>query len=199
MGTVQSVLNIFSCNREINSDASILWKLNKHGLLSTCLLPQSCLEILCLFAVFSLKFSASKLLYRLLWWQMVKNLPAMCETQVWSLGWEDPLEKEMATTPVFLPGESHGQRSLASYHLQGRKGSGTTEWLAHTHELPCTCAILVLCCVPPGCEHSLFHSSLKISVSVSIWWCHERVECLIGCDGGQFHTVCDILPYCCFF
>ena len=29
--------------------------------------------------------------------QMVKNLPAMQETQVLSLGWEDPLEKEMAT------------------------------------------------------------------------------------------------------
>ena len=29
--------------------------------------------------------------------QMVKNLPAMQETQVWSLGWEDPLEKRMAT------------------------------------------------------------------------------------------------------
>ena len=28
--------------------------------------------------------------------QMVKNLPAMHETQVQSLGWEDPLEKEMA-------------------------------------------------------------------------------------------------------
>ena len=29
--------------------------------------------------------------------QMVKCLPTMRETQVWSLGWEDPLEKEMAT------------------------------------------------------------------------------------------------------
>ena len=29
--------------------------------------------------------------------QMVKHLPTMWETQVWSLGWEDPLEKEMAT------------------------------------------------------------------------------------------------------
>ena len=28
--------------------------------------------------------------------QMVKNLPAMQETQVQSLGWEDPLEKEVA-------------------------------------------------------------------------------------------------------
>ena len=29
--------------------------------------------------------------------QLVKNPPAMRETWVWSLGWEDPLEKEMAT------------------------------------------------------------------------------------------------------
>ena len=31
------------------------------------------------------------------------------------LGQEDPLEEGMATTPVFLPGESHGQRSLVGY------------------------------------------------------------------------------------
>ena len=37
--------------------------------------------------------------------QMVKNLPAMQETQAQSLGRKDPLEKEMAPTPVFLPGE----------------------------------------------------------------------------------------------
>ena len=36
-----------------------------------------------------------------------------------SLGWEDPLEKEMATHPVFLPGESHGWRSLADLSPQG--------------------------------------------------------------------------------
>ena len=36
---------------------------------------------------------------------MVKNLPAMQETRVQSLDWEDPLEEGMAATPVFLPGE----------------------------------------------------------------------------------------------
>ena len=36
--------------------------------------------------------------------QMVKNLPAMWETQVQSLGQEDSLEKGMEPTPVFLPG-----------------------------------------------------------------------------------------------
>ena len=44
--------------------------------------------------------------------QMVKNLPAVWETWIRSLGQEDPLEKEMATSPVFLPGESHGWRSV---------------------------------------------------------------------------------------
>ena len=39
----------------------------------------------------------------------------MQETQVQPLGWEDPLEKGMLPTPVFLPGEFHGQRSLAGY------------------------------------------------------------------------------------
>ena len=38
----------------------------------------------------------------------------------------------MQPTPVFLPGESHGQRSLAGYSPQGRKESDTTERL-HTH------------------------------------------------------------------
>ena len=36
---------------------------------------------------------------------MVKNLPAMQETRVWSLGWEDPLEKEMATHSSILAWE----------------------------------------------------------------------------------------------
>ena len=38
--------------------------------------------------------------------QMVKNPPAMWETGVQSLSWEDPLEKAQQPIPVFLPGES---------------------------------------------------------------------------------------------
>ena len=63
---------------------------------------------------------------------MVKNLSAMKETPVQSVGWEDPLEKETAT-PVFLPGEFHGQRSLTGYSSWGCKESDTTEQIsAHT-------------------------------------------------------------------
>ena len=57
---------------------------------------------------------------------MVKNLPPVQETWVRSLGQEDPLEKEMV---VFLPGEFHGQRSLAGYSPWGRKESDKTERL----------------------------------------------------------------------
>ena len=42
------------------------------------------------------------------------------------LGGEDPLE-EGISTPVFLPGESHGQRSLAGYSPWGCKESDMTE------------------------------------------------------------------------
>ena len=46
--------------------------------------------------------------------QMIKSLPAMQEIRVGSLSQEDPLAKGMAAHAVFLPGESHGQRSLAA-------------------------------------------------------------------------------------
>ena len=52
--------------------------------------------------------------------------------RIWSLGWEDPLEKGMATTPVFLLGEFQGQGSLASYSPWGLKELEMTEWLTFT-------------------------------------------------------------------
>ena len=88
--------------------------------------------------------------------QTAKHLPAMQETQVWSLSGKDPLEKEMEAhfstrrprfdpwvgkipwrrkwkpTSVFLPGKSHGWRSLVSYSPWDHKESDTTEQL-HFH------------------------------------------------------------------
>ena len=60
--------------------------------------------------------------------QTVKNPPAMWETWVWSLGWEDPLERKWQPTPVFLPGESHGQRSLVGYSPWDHKESDHDWW-----------------------------------------------------------------------
>ena len=64
--------------------------------------------------------------------QTVTRLPAMQETRVRSLGWEGPLEKEMATHSVLLPGKFHGLRSLLSYSPWGCKELDVTEQL-HFH------------------------------------------------------------------
>ena len=49
------------------------------------------------------------------------------EMQFRSLGREEPLEEGLATHPVFLPGESQGQRILVCYSPQGHNESDTTE------------------------------------------------------------------------
>ena len=59
--------------------------------------------------------------------QTVKSLPAKWETQVRSLGLEDPLEEGMATNSSILPGQSRGQRSLWGYGPWGCKESEMTE------------------------------------------------------------------------
>ena len=60
--------------------------------------------------------------------QMVKNLPAIQNTSVQSTGQKHPLEKAMATHYP-LPGEFHGQRSLAGYSPWGHEEVDTTEQL----------------------------------------------------------------------
>ena len=47
--------------------------------------------------------------------QMVKNPPAIQETWVQFLSWEDPWRRKWQSTPVSLPGEFQGQRSLVGY------------------------------------------------------------------------------------
>ena len=67
--------------------------------------------------------------------QMVKNLPAMWETQVLSLGQEEPMDKVMAIHASILPREFYGQRNLAGYSPWGHKDSDMTERLRfHSQE-----------------------------------------------------------------
>ena len=89
-----------------------LLPVSSHSLSSGCVYTSVCLYI---------QISSSSLVA-----QMVKNLPAMQETQVQSLGREDLLEKEMATQSSILPGKSHGQRRLAGYSPWGRRESDMT-------------------------------------------------------------------------
>ena len=46
---------------------------------------------------------------------------------VWSLGQKIPWRRKWQSTPGFLPGESHEQRSLVGYSPYGHKQSDTTE------------------------------------------------------------------------
>ena len=59
--------------------------------------------------------------------QKVKCLPTMWETQVRSLGWEDPLGKEMATHSSTLAWKIRGRRSLVGCSPWGCTESDTTE------------------------------------------------------------------------
>ena len=78
---------------------------------------------------------------------MVKNLPIMWETWIQSLGWGDPLVREQLASPVFLPGEFHGQKSLVGYSLWGSKESDMTKRLllslSHMHMTFSSCIHLL--------------------------------------------------------
>ena len=79
---------------------------------------------------------------------MVKNLPAMRETQVRSLSWKDPLEEGMAS-----PGEFQGERSVAWYSPWSHKESDTSEATAAAaarsiQSCPTLCSPMD--CSPPG-------------------------------------------------
>ena len=59
--------------------------------------------------------------------QMVRNLPAIQETQIGFLGQEDPLEKGMTTHSSTLSLRIHGQRGLVGYSPWGHKELDMTE------------------------------------------------------------------------
>ena len=92
--------------------------------------------------------------------QMEKNLPAVFNPWVGKISWR----RKWQPTPVFLPGEFHGHRSLVGYSKWGRKELDMTERLTHTHTLwkqdsPAE--------ISPGCSCPYFAS--VSSVSRSSW------------------------------
>ena len=77
--------------------------------------------------------------------QLVKNLPAMQENWVQSLGWEDPLEKAKVIYSSIL-----AERIPGVYTPCGHEDLDTTEQLSLTHIFVCVCkyAAASLCCTP---------------------------------------------------
>ena len=125
-----------------------------------------------------------RFIYQVLWAsmvaQMVKRLPAMGETQVWSLGWEIPWRRKWQPTPELLPEKFHGQRSLVGYGPWGRKESDMTEQLytqSHAaHLLRVTCEtggwVEVRERGPQGSE------AVRFWLHSSLWMCHENCRIL---------------------
>ena len=68
--------------------------------------------------------------FRIMVAQMVENQPDVQETRVQSRIRKIPWRREWQPTPVFLPGEFHGQGSVAGYSPWGRKQLDTTEQLS---------------------------------------------------------------------
>ena len=69
---------------------------------------------------------------------MVKNPPANTgdiRDLGLTLGWKIPWKRAWQLTPVFLPGESHGQRSLGGHSPWGRRVGHDYSDLAHMHSL----------------------------------------------------------------
>ena len=67
--------------------------------------------------------------------QMLKNLPAMQDTQVQSLGQKDPLEKGMATHPNIIAWRISWTEEPGGYSLWDHKDQNTTEELTHTQKI----------------------------------------------------------------
>ena len=91
--------------------------------------------------------------------------------QIQSLGREDPLEESnplWQPTPVFLPGEFHGQKSLAGYSPWGRQQLDTTEAIQHTHTHTHTSS-LMLC-------HNHYHER-RVSDLCPLICCRASLPC----------------------
>ena len=135
----------------------------------------------------------------------------MQETQVRSLGREDPWRRKWQPTPAFLLGKSHGQRSLVGYSPWGHKVSDTTEW--QTAQTRKKTPILKVCCFdvcPPGGDLSK-ETETKIQFSgnshncnvywailagLALYWILKRISlCLQGAYQALFSKVLWFRPF----
>ena len=87
-----------------------------------------------------------------------------------------PWRRVWQPTPVFLPGESHGQRSLAGFSPQGRKESDTTEATQHTRLTALQCRVSFCCTAKQiSCVFTYISSFLEERKSLKQQLCiHKR-------------------------
>ena len=113
-----------------------------------------------------------------------------CIAGVRSMGQEGPLRREGQPTPVFLPGELHGLRSLAGYSPWDRKESDTTERLTLS-----LCFAFFRRGVP--CLHQLLHGifdlkkEMKVCPGVALSQVDINICCIALCIlSGEYSLLC---------
>ena len=106
--------------------------------------------------------------------QKAKCLPTMRETRFDPWVGKIPWRRKWQPTPVFLPGKSHGWRSLVGYSPWGHKESDTTERLHFHFQVMCDSIwphgllhIRLLC---PPLSPRLCSDSCPLS-----WWCYLTI------------------------
>ena len=141
---------------------SIIFIINANFSWSRFLYPQHLQVLLhyCLSSDIEKKFEASRIYFCFYFWHVLskfsfsflKNILTLLEYSwftacIWSLCQEDHWRREWPPTPIFLPGELHGQSSLLGYSPQGHKESVMTEWLrqTHTHRIDLQCCSSFRC------------------------------------------------------
>ena len=121
------------------------------------------------------------------WWLSVKEFACQCRRQgfhPWS--WKIPWTMKCQPTPVFLPGKSHGQRSLAGYSLWGYK-----EWdmTATTAKTITWITLFMVCCL--GNRKNKVHVYTEISQSCYL---NNNTYCKMSFANGYF--VCHLYIFC---
>ena len=109
---------------------------------------------------------------------MVKNPPAHTRDVGLIPGLEDPLERKWQPTPVVLPGESHGQRSLVGYSSWGCTESDTIKRLNNNNNINTLNSHFIFissyqCSFPA----TLFHSGHQVTLVVKSPWPPLDVTC----------------------
>ena len=105
--------------------------------------------------------------------QSLKRLPAIRETRVWSLGWEDPLEKEMATRSSNLASKISWMKEPGRLQSTGSQRVGCT-WVTNTSTSR-NYLMLIFSNLWTAC-HQLCCKPLKNGDSRTEWWKNKRLE-----------------------
>ena len=110
-----------------------------------------CQNILNISSIFKFLFKERYIIYRVPWRFSGKESACQCRRHGFDLWVRKIRRRKWQSTPVFLPGKSHGQRSLAGYSPWGHKRIRhdlVTKQHTHTHTHTCLCApIHILKCI----------------------------------------------------